>query len=319
MSKPPDKPPDRGEGLGIIPLDQSQPATNVTPSRLGGSVGRSAKMRSFAQIVAEEKQSRNILEIKMTRLQIDEEGVMKPAKSLNVEDVSILVFDVMKVKPEECLGVALSTSRYDTKEIKLKPGVDATQYLTKENPIIFKDHEVTVISQTANITKVTFRNVPFNIPDEELINLCECYGEPVDYIVGYEKASKNSRGVMGSSRYVDMKLKPGKQLENFYWMEGPLDGDRGCRIAVLHAGQEQQCSHCLRRENNCPGAGVGKLCQKKGTARGLIGDYMKHLKVQHGYMSLKMKYHQTEFPSLGGQAGDGFKHMVEADKENEEL
>ena len=159
MSKPPDKPPDRGEGLGMIPLDQVQPATNVTPSRLGGSVGRSAKMRSFAQIVAEEKQSRNILEIKMTRLQIDEEGVMKPAKSLNVEDVSILVFDVMKVKPEDCLGVALSTSRYDTKEIKLKPGVDATQYLTKENPIIFKDHEVTVISQTANITKVTFRNV----------------------------------------------------------------------------------------------------------------------------------------------------------------
>ena len=32
-----------------------------------------------------------------------------------------------------------------------------------------------------------------------------------------------------------------------------------------------------------------------------------------------MIYHQTEFPSLGGQTGDGFKHMVEADKDNEEL
>jgi hypothetical protein len=39
-----------------------------------------------------------------------------------------------------------------------------------------------------------------------------------------------------------MKLTQGKQLENFYWVEGPLEGDRGCRISVLHAGQEQQCS-----------------------------------------------------------------------------
>jgi hypothetical protein len=267
----------------------------MTPSEMGDSVGRSAKMRTFAQIIAEEKESRNILEIKMTRLQYEEEGEMKPAKSLNIEDVSILVFDVIKVKPEDCLGIALSTSRYDTKEIKLKPGVDAKQYLTKDNPINFKNHEITVISQTANVTKVTFRNVPFNIPDEELLNLCECYGEPVEYTVGYEKPSRNRRGVMGSSRYVDMKLTPGKQLENFHWMEGPLEGDRGCRIAVLHAGQEQQCSHCLRRENNCPGAGFGKLCQKNGTARGMIRDYMKHLKVQHGCMSLKMKYHQTEY------------------------
>jgi hypothetical protein len=71
--------------------------------------------------------------------------------------------------------------------VKLKPGVDASQYLTKDTPIIFKNHEIVVISQTANVTRVTFRNVPFNIPDEEIVNLCLCYGELVDSTVSYEK------------------------------------------------------------------------------------------------------------------------------------
>jgi uncharacterized protein YcbK (DUF882 family) len=87
----------------------------------------------------------------------------------------------------------------------------------------------------------------------------------------------------------------------------------GSRVTVLHTGQTQQCSHCLRRADSCPGAGVGKVCEKMGTPRGLIGDYMKHLKLQHGYVSLKMKYQQEEFPQSMGKThlSDGFSHMVE--------
>ena len=236
--------------MGSTPLSETS-ATIVTSSGLGDNVSRntSAKMRSFAQIIAEETEKRNILEIKITKQQINVDGEIKLAKPITIKDVSVLVFDVIKLKPEDCFGIALYTSRYDTKEVKMKPGVDISPYLTKDSPIYFKDHEVVVTAQTANVTKVTFKNVPFNISDEELINLCQCYGEPVDNIVNYEQPSKNRRGVMGSTRYVNIRLSPGKQLENFYWMEGPLEGDRGCRISVLHAGQEQQCSHCLRRES----------------------------------------------------------------------
>ena len=57
MTLPPDKPPDLGGGsqLGMTALGEKTPATTVTPSGLGDSVGRSAKMRSFAQIIADEK------------------------------------------------------------------------------------------------------------------------------------------------------------------------------------------------------------------------------------------------------------------------
>ena len=47
-----------------------------------------------------------------------------------------------------------------------------------------------------------------------------------------------------------------------------------------------------------------------------MADYMKHLFLQHNYMSLKMKYNQMEYPALGskGPAKDGFGHIVETEK-----
>ena len=100
-------------------------------------------------------------------------------------------------------------------------------------------------------------------------------------------------------------------------MEGPLDDDKGCRSTVLHQGQEQQCSHCLKR-GNCPGGGNGKACQLLNTPRGQIADYMKYLKGSHNYISLKMRYklkQEQEFPALSKRKveDDGFGHMVEED------
>ena len=293
---PPGRPPNPGvhdQGLHHVSGQDS-----VTSKGLGDSTGDRKEMRTFAEILADENRNRNILEVKLRKLSNSDQV---PVKSLTMEAISELLFDVIKLDPSHCLGVALKTSRYDTKEVKLRPEIDATPYLTYSSPIIFKDHEVEVKKQSANVTTVTFKNVPFNIPDEEIINLCQCYGEPVNNSVTYEKPNKNSRGVPGSARIVEMKLKPGKQFENYYWMEGPLEGDVGGRVTVLHTGQIQQCSHCLRRADSCSGVGVGKVCEKIGTPRGLIGDYMKHLKLQHGYISLKMKYQQQEFCTVRRQ------------------
>ena len=115
-----------------------------------------------------------------------------------------------------------------------------------------------------------------------------------------------------------MEMMAGKQFEKIYWMEGPLPGDEGCRITVLHPNQKQQCSHCLKRADSCPGQGNGKACETMKTSRGKIGDYMKHLKIKHGYQSLKMQFLEEQeraFPSLDGtsSAQDGFKHMLEAE------
>ena len=111
-----------------------------------------------------------------------------------------------------------------------------------------------------------------------------------------------------------MKMKPGMQFENYYWMEGPLSDDQGCRVTVLHAGQVQQCSHCLRRAPFCPGGGNGKACETMKTPRGKLGDYMKYLKERYNYTSLKMQYMVEQFPALGDSNRGGFGDIEEIDE-----
>jgi len=96
-----------------------------------------------------------------------------------------------------------------------------------------------------------------------------------------------------------MELDPGKSFMNYYWMEGPLPGDQGCRITVLHSGQDRQCSHCLKTySNGCPGQGQGKVCKELGTKLTRMSDYVSHLKSNIGYESLKTAY-LKKFPALG--------------------
>ena len=83
---------------------------------------------------------------------------------------------------------------YNTREIKFKPGVDLSQYI--KSGLSFKGHEVSTNKQMKNATKVSFRNVPFSVPDEEIIQLCKCYGNPINNRVNYEKLT-NSRNKAG--------------------------------------------------------------------------------------------------------------------------
>jgi hypothetical protein len=129
--------------------------------------------------------------------------------------------------------------------VKFKPGVDISPYI--RSSFLFKGYEVSTMKQMKNATKVSFRNVPFSVPDEEIIELCKCYGNPVNNKVHFEKLNNSrNRGMMGSTRWVEVEFKAGVSMNNFYWLEGPLPGDTGSRVTVLHSGQEQQCSYCLK-------------------------------------------------------------------------
>ena len=116
----------------------------------------------------------------------------------------------------------------------------------------------------------------------------------------YEKLTNTKcAGLVGSTRFVDMEMNPGSSMMNFYWMEGPLPGDQGCRITVLHSGQDRQCSHCLKTlSDGCPGQGQGKVCKSLGTKMTRMVDYMADIKGKTGYESLKTAY-LKKFPTIG--------------------
>ena len=97
------------------------------------------------------------------------------------------------------------------------------------------EHEITVKKQLSNVTMVIFKNVPLNVPNEEILNLCFCYGTVIGNKVVNERMFNNrNKGMTGSNMSVEMILDSGASLENYYWMEGPLPGDSGRRITVLH-------------------------------------------------------------------------------------
>ena len=294
--------------------------TNSTTSAWAGGMNRTGsykrQQRTFAEIIAEEKVNRNILEIIMTKLPVSEEdGTISKFRNLTFDEIATFIFEVLKVSPSECKRFNYTTGRYDTREIMFAADIDISPYV---GTFKFMHHEIQTRKQRSNVTKITFKNVPLNIPDEEILNLCETYGTPVDFVVHYEKLTneKNS-GHFGGTRYVDLELFPGTFLYNFYWMEGPLSGDAGRRITVLHAGQIQQCSNCLKlATQGCPGQGNGKACIALKTERTNMSTYMETIRQQHGYQSLKSKYYE-QFPAIGGAGNFGANEILERNEDDE--
>ena len=92
---------------------------------------------------------------------------------------------------------------------------------------------------------------------------------------------------------------------NYYWMEGPLVGDTGVRVTVLHPGQIPQCYNCLKLGTvGCPGKGNGKAYVALKTQRTRMDAYMEMVKSKHGYSSLKEKYYrQNPIPGGAGNFG----------------
>ena len=158
--------------------------------------GQPRKQRSFAEIMADQKSNRNILELILTKIpKADSTGNVTKHRNLTYDEIGSFLFDTLKIPHTDCLRFNYTTGRYDTREVMFKPEVDISPYLGTH---IFLEHEITTRKQLTNVTKITFRNVPLNIPDEEIIHLCETYGKPVDYMVHYERLyNDENRGMMG--------------------------------------------------------------------------------------------------------------------------
>ena len=313
MSRPPDR------GGGLPPGSTASNSSMTSAWAVGGGDANDVKMRSFAEIIAAEKTQRNILDIHIIRIASTEDIHSKP-KSLTFDNLGELIFDILSINPDNCIGYNYNSEMYDTKEIKFKPGIDLSPYI--KSSFEFKGHKISTKKQIFNVTKVSFRNVPFNVPDEEIIQLCNSYGKPLNKKVYYEKLFNfRNRGMMGSTRWVEMELNEGCCMNNFYWLEGPLQGDTGARITVLHNGQEQQCSNCLKTgRGGCRAQGNGKACAELKTPRTKMSDYMAELKRLVGYESLKSQYLQ-QFPSLQAENMINMEERLsgEEDEEEEEL
>ena len=205
------KPPPPGGGVMQPTQTLTSPLPDqrtVTSAWAADSVtGGTTTTRTFEQILEDEKKERNILEIQLVRNNSpNSDGSPGKTANLTYEDLGELLFDILEINPDDCMTFNFSTGRYDHREVKFKPVFETAPFV-RVTPFTFKDHSVTVKKQRQNVTRVTFKNVPLNVPDEEILTLCACYGKPMDDTVHYERLNNiRGRGLTGSTRFVDMQL-----------------------------------------------------------------------------------------------------------------
>ena len=269
----------------------------VTPTLVGGSkaqgVSKKITPKSFQEIITREKE--NVLEI-TTQMIDPPQNATLVEKSLTFDDFADFLFDHLKINPEDCSSYTFSQYSNNSKELKFKPSVDISPFI---GSFSFRGHSFVTRRQGNKTVRLTFREVPHFICDEELLNIVKCYGAPTDSVMHYDQSpNPKSRGLVNvSTRHMEM-IMGNKQIPNYFWLEGAHQGDKSVRITVTHPGQEPQCYNCLCSGSACPGAGKGKACKSTNTPKARMDEYMQRLRVQHGYVSLKAK-HAANFPTLG--------------------
>ena len=338
-SRPPDM------GASSRPPDQELPAGWTrgndstytfggagTPAWAGAGSSSGTRGRPYHQIIAESKSANSpvLLQIHVTKIFDKDHPETKPL-NLTETNMTDLIFNILKIPGENCIELDMQTGKYEDKELLVHPNTDLSQALTNDTPKMFKQHEVLVAVISNRATKVTFKGVPINVPNEEIIHLCEHYGKPVNNQVHRQVmrlGGNIKHKINNSTRVVKVQLHPGKFMKNLYWLSGPNPGERGRRVTVLHANQPNQCSHCLGypppsssttpHASSCKGGGNDKICKTMLTERTSMTNYIKSLK-DEGYTSLRDEYYDNinSFPSLGKPVKTNVQDPDTIDKEDQ--
>ena len=200
--------------------------------------------RFYNQIVADANTGtpRLLIQIKLHKIINQANSERKPI-NLTDSQMGEFFFDVLQIHHTSWLKIDMSNGQYDTRKLLVKSGTDLSKALTTSSPHLFSEHDAIVPLISSLVTKVFFKSVPINVPDEEIICLCSLYRDLIDSKVDREpiRVRGSTRHTSNSTnRYIEVKLSPGIYLRKFYWMIGPGQGEVGRRVTVLHPNQRKK-------------------------------------------------------------------------------
>ena len=108
--------PTRKDGLTSPTISDKtkRPGLKTMADAVKNSSGGPTNMRSFAQILEQEKKDRNILELRITKIRTEE--ALPPnynynSNNMSAEDIGELLFDTLKLNPSHCLAYDYNTGR----------------------------------------------------------------------------------------------------------------------------------------------------------------------------------------------------------------
>ena len=215
-------------------------------------------------------------------------------------DWIILIFEDFQVGLDDVIGVDWHAGGSHLVELELKEDVDLAKFagLSKE-----KHGKKFVLHEPARAsTQVTFRGVPLSLSNQELLHLIRAYGGKVEgeIVIEKEPLTVNNTTIMVNSttRTVQVTFQGNKRLRNYYWFQGPREGDQLRRVSVSYSGHPgRQCAWCLRYpadlHNPCESNAKTAIC-KVARKRTTLADYFSVLRKEDQYMSLKQQYMWNE-------------------------
>ena len=313
-----------------LPRQQQDPhpLTQMRHASYAGAAGAAAsnvEREAYRALAEATKDKRNLLILKTPKHPTDS-GPRK--KLLEQVDWAELIFDLCEIKPDDVAGIDFQAGGFNAAEIQLKDEVDSSQYvgISKE----LKGMTFNISKSQENSTRITFKNVPLSVPDQELLHLVKAYGgklekEEVEHAKEQVSSPKGiNLEVMGTTRFIHATFPPNKRLKSFYWLQGPLSKDPLRRIIAEHAGQVgRQCGHCLRGSadpvNPCHFNGKTSACKKNNPlGRQPLSRYFSLLREEDHYVSLKHQYmwSQQDEDLTNQQFSDDF--VGEEEGENEQ-
>ena len=220
-----------------------------------------------------------------------------PGRRMDTKVFSKWMYDVLKIPFANC--VSLDESRNDLKILELKGDIKVEDFLGTFHDV--EGFNIVVRSGGDKATKITFKDVDIETPNEELMELCDMWGE-VEYI---ERHVNAITGLFDTTRFAYVKLDRGAVVNNYYWLPSPRQARGGRRIYVQCPGQDKQCSYCLESAIQCDSGAVGSTCRlDPNTVQMDLRSYMQQLRKNPQpsgkiYRGSLREQHEEEFPLPG--------------------
>ena len=237
-----------------------------------------------------------------------------------------LIFGTFKLQVTDIEGIDFHAGGINAVELKFNEKFDTTSLINTSAD--FEGRSFTLSKQEMGSTKVTLKNVPFAVPDAELLHLVKSYGGKLERDqLDHEKIpvklpNGETKEFEGTTRSIHATFPPNKRLKTFYWLQGPLQKDPMRRVVVEHSGQVgRQCAHCLRSSADpidpCPFNGKTAVCKEQLPEGKLsLSRYFIMLRDHDGYSSLKHSFMWGEQEEALSQHkfSDDFQEGEEAGK-----
>ena len=158
--------------------------------------------------------------------------------------------------------------------VMLKPEVGPEQFCTQETKYVTEGLRIVAVKpDSSRIVKIRMVGLYFNTPDSLISDYVECFG--IKLVSSSPKMDTHQKGPwkgqLNGDRIYEAKVHSQKCPMGSYHL---IDG---ARVKVIYPGNSRTCARCHYAPSECPGGGIARDCEAKGTDRVPLTTHLKQL------------------------------------------